>query len=63
MTHPYSNDPQQFKQHGIRQMMRENDEYESTDNDKSSHKIIPITLALLIIIAITLITFFIFYTL
>lgn len=54
------NDPQQFKQHGIRQMMRENDEYKSTDNDKSSHKIIPIILALLIIIAITLITFFIF---
>ena len=42
-------------------MMRENDEYESTDNDKSSHKIIPITLALLIIIAITLITFLYFY--
>ncbi|MCD8786502.1 hypothetical protein BUZ08_00025 [Staphylococcus gallinarum] len=54
------NDPQQFKQHGIRQMMRENDEYESTDTDKSSHKIIPIILALLIIITITLITFFIF---
>ncbi|WP_142923871.1 hypothetical protein [Staphylococcus gallinarum] len=50
------NNPQQFKKKGIRQMMIDNDTYESTGG--SSNRIPLIILSSLFLLAIILITFF-----